>query len=638
MRERSRFLLSSFLVLSFNVHAQDAAQIIPPVVVKKQSKPSLSSGGKITISHEDIYASGMTTLAQVLQDLGNVQLQDLSGNNSQVLLGLRGFGANASSNTLMLINGIPLTNPDLAPPDLHVIPLHDIQAIEITAGSESVLYGDQAVGGVINILTHDQAKEKARLSCATGSYIARNCDLTWQKQINRFNLGFTATANRTDNYREHNHYEQAQLIGKMAYRYATGKLYIDLNLAKENMQYPGALTAAEVRANRRASNNSTDFFRDTSSALSIREVQNINEANRLQIDFARRDMQGNGVLSVPFTQTRTVYYLKPQLKSLIRHITWINGLDIQHDNYHNANSLFGTADNNEQQWGAFTLANVPVNEKTALSLGMRGALQTSHLRSYSNNDNVNRALATTLGATYQYKPEMNFYLRRAGSFRFPKADENSMTATGINNLRTQRGDSYETGLMLNKKDYAFTAGIYQLNLKDEIAFDPTQTATEPFGSNRNLAPTVRRGFNLSGRATLLNRLTFDSQYNYVNARFQHGVNAGNRIPLVSENIIHAGLSHHFLENWSAYYEAIFTGAQYPANDDANVAGKIGGYTIYNFNVRYTWKAFTATLHLNNLTNKAYYFYSVYQSSMVPSESFYPAPERNVMLTLDWLFQ
>ena len=124
-----------------------------------------------------------------------------------------------------------------------------------------------------------------------------------------------------------------------------------------------------------------------------------------------------------------------------------------------------------------------------------------------------------------------------------------------------------------------------MNLRDEIAFDPTQTPQQPFGANRNLAPTVKeRGFTLSEQdRCITSKLSLDGQYNFVAATFQNGSDAGNRIPLVAENIVRAGLNYRIAQDWDLYTEAIHTGNQYADNDDANIAGKIGGYTVYNFN-------------------------------------------------------
>ena len=76
-----------------------------------------------------------------------------ASNGAKTSVDLRGFGAFATSNTLILINGRRLNDVDMAGVDLSTIPLHSIERIEITRGnSGAVLYGDNAIGGVINIV------------------------------------------------------------------------------------------------------------------------------------------------------------------------------------------------------------------------------------------------------------------------------------------------------------------------------------------------------------------------------------------------------------------------------------------------------------------------------------------------------
>ena len=75
-------------------------------------------------------------------------------NGAQTTVDLRGFGATAVSNTLILINGRRVNDIDMQGVDLSTIPRDSIQRIEITKGnSGAVLYGDNAMGGVINIVT-----------------------------------------------------------------------------------------------------------------------------------------------------------------------------------------------------------------------------------------------------------------------------------------------------------------------------------------------------------------------------------------------------------------------------------------------------------------------------------------------------
>src|SRR6201999_309104 len=114
--------------------------------------------------------------------------------------------------------------------------------------------------------------------------------------------------------------------------------------------------------------------------------------------------------------------------------------------------------------------NVPITAKLSVSVGARGAQQINQLQSFSqpNQNSINRALATTLGASYLLRPEAKVYLRRAESFRFPKADEDASAPLGANGLKTQRGAAYESGIEWDVPISLTKIGIYQLNLKDEI--------------------------------------------------------------------------------------------------------------------------------------------------------------------------
>jgi len=611
--------------------------VVPPVFVtaKKLENHTFTHGEKSVITQAEMSQTGVTSLAQALQALGGVQLQDTNGNGNQVALSMRGFGVNASSNTLLMVNGIPITNPDLAPPDLNAIPIQEIELVEVIAGSESVMYGDQAVGGVINVVTRKSTNEKISLSCNAGSYNARACYGAISNHYRELQYGLNVMSSHTDNYRANNDYDQNRLSGAINYAYATGNWGVDYQAANERLGYPGGLTAEQVFSNRRQASNNTNFFRDWNGYVQISNEQKLNDNWRLETDLVRRAMSGQGVLSIPFTQSRMTNFIRPQLKGVVGKALVTGGLDYNNDHYHLA-SLYGLTNDTQKKYGLFGVVNYPLSQRMTLSLGARGAQQNNQLDSGLASSTINRALATTAGFAYQLTSTAKVYLRRAGSFRFPKADEDASTTNNLP-LRPQRGVAYESGMKWLWQQWTNKVALFQLNLRDEITFDPTQTAKQPFGSNRNLSPTTRRGFSLSEQYQATEKLLVSGQYNYVNARFQSGSNAGNRIPLVSEINAHLGLNYHFLPRWNFYSEAMYTGNQYPANDDANIAGKMGGYTVYNMNFRYSLKNFSAILRFNNLLNKYYYFYTVFQPGTPDSEFFYPAPARNMLLTLKYVF-
>lgn len=612
--------------------------IVPPIVVKAPNKSShfMARGPNQMISRTDINRSGSTTFTEILQHLGGVQLQNMAGNNSRVGISMRGFGTNATSNSLLLINGIPMTNPDLAPPDLNAIPLEDIERVEITAGSESVLYGDQAVGGIINVITQDDPIPSTDMSCNAGSYQQRYCALSLRNKKQRSNYAINLSRFSSDNYREHNDNNQNTLFGLINYRHSNGHINLRYKLTDENMLYPGALSAAQVRQNRRQSNNTTDFFHDWNGLVHLEEIQQINPSMEAHLDLAHRQMNGYGTLTSHFTQSRMTDFLKPQLKFVVAQTNFMTGGELQNDSYQ-LNSLYGRTQETQQKFGLFFLMDRQIAPNWQATLGGRAAQMNSDLSSsFNNNDNINRAFATSIGTSKKILNGMEWYLRRAENFRFPKADENAATNTG-SGLRTQRGASYETGFRYDTPSYSYQLDIYQLNLTDEIAYDPLQTAQNPFGSNNNLPPTVRRGFTFSSKYQPYYKLTFGGQYHYVNARFQSGLNSGNRIPLVSENMVQLSADYLLRENTHLYLESLYTGNFYAANDNANLAGKIGGYSLFNLHLNYKFKRFSTALRINNLLNQYYYFYVVTQPGM-PDEFFYPAPTRNFVFTLSYHFE
>src|SRR5438477_1740887 len=107
------------------------------------------------ITADDIAHSPALTVQEIIAQTPGVQLTSLYGgvNGVKTSVDLRGFGAFATSNTLVLINGRRLNDIDMAGVDFSTIPRDSIERIEITRGnSGAVLYGDNAVGGVINIV------------------------------------------------------------------------------------------------------------------------------------------------------------------------------------------------------------------------------------------------------------------------------------------------------------------------------------------------------------------------------------------------------------------------------------------------------------------------------------------------------
>src|SRR5712664_1480853 len=108
--------------------------------------------GVTVITADDIRKSASSNLGDILAQFGLLQIRDLAGTQNPQL-DLRGFGITGDQNTLVLLDGLRLSESELVSAQLSSIPLESIERIEIVRGGGAVLYGGGASGGTINIIT-----------------------------------------------------------------------------------------------------------------------------------------------------------------------------------------------------------------------------------------------------------------------------------------------------------------------------------------------------------------------------------------------------------------------------------------------------------------------------------------------------
>ena len=166
-----------------------------------------------------------------------------SVNGARSTVDMRGFGAAAGSNTLILIDGRRITDLDLTGVDLASIPRDSIERIEISRGNSGVvLYGDGAVGGVINIVTKSAAGSPpaARVEAGFGSFKQRETNASASGSKGPWSASVYGNGVNSDGYRVNNFYRQANGTGDFRYTGPEGSVYLKLSGDNQYIGLPGA--------------------------------------------------------------------------------------------------------------------------------------------------------------------------------------------------------------------------------------------------------------------------------------------------------------------------------------------------------------------------------------------------------------
>lgn len=176
---------------------EDSSKTLDKVVITATKYPTKQSNtGKLVsvVTREQIEKSAGKDLAQVLSEqTGLIVNGSYSNPGKDKSIFFRG----ASSNyTLLLLDGIPLNDPSGTGGtfDIRLIPLEQIERIEILKGSQSTLYGSNAIAGVINIIskkpTSSQLTGSGLLSYGSFNSFKGNANVSRKIKSLEYNLNY----------------------------------------------------------------------------------------------------------------------------------------------------------------------------------------------------------------------------------------------------------------------------------------------------------------------------------------------------------------------------------------------------------------------------------------------------------------
>ena len=173
--------------------SRDAALKLPDVVISANRQVQArndSSAANTVFTRDDIDRLQPTSLTDLLSRVPGVQVVPTGGRGSLPGIYIRGT---KSAQSLVLVDGQRIANTTSGDSGLQYLNVDQIERVEVLRGSRSVIYGSDAIGGVIQVFTRRNAEQglQPRLKLGFGSHQTweRSLGLSGGDQYTRFNLG-----------------------------------------------------------------------------------------------------------------------------------------------------------------------------------------------------------------------------------------------------------------------------------------------------------------------------------------------------------------------------------------------------------------------------------------------------------------
>ena len=601
------------------------------IVTKKHKNKEVKAPNiSVAFSGKNISQSGASSVTGFLQEQSIVQIKNHSNNQNQAMISIHGFGNNASDNTLLQVDGVPMTTFTEGGPNLNSILVQNIQKMIIVPGSYGSLYGNQAVGGVVNVQTHVPGKPEAIIGAGIGNQ--------GQNQVNAFvskrfasHIGISLGGNfsHTDNYQPHNKQDNANFNGKIDYVGNDDLVSLNVMSYRNYFELPGYKVWGSPASTTSDDNSSVDVGK----FIYLTNRYFVTPTFRIDTDL----------VSFHNTNWATFFNAKQTQQSVlwqnkIHFDSWLkSGFSLEQDSFTNDNTHLNSKAKAKTA-AAFTQFTIPIVTNVHLILGTRFAKQwfnteTKTSPSMDTNDHV---FVNEEGLSWQPKPNLSFYVRRDTNYRLINGKEKIWTDDSITTLKTQTGVSLETGLNWHNDLNQFKLGLYELDLDNEIAYNPNVGA---FGSISNLPPTRRIGLDLYELHQVNRHLTLGFQSNLVKPTFRSGAFKGKQIPSVSEINSGVAATVKIPQNWVGTIVENFHSKSYASNDLENAGPQMPSYFMTNFNVQKRWNRLTANLSVDNVFNKKFPRYAEYyppnQFNPSAETRYYPSNGITFLFTLEY---
>jgi len=596
----------------------------------KVSANIFESPSKIqVIDNRQIKNKNGENLSDILQLGGNVFIKSYGGNSSLNTISLNGLGA---ENTLILVDGFKMNSAQNGLVDLNLISKNNIERIEILNNGLSSVYGSEAVGGVVNIVTKNNFNEdlSLNLNAQLGSYNQRKLLFGIGKNLSgvNFNLNFSKESAENN------------------YDYYFGNGNDEVLKQRKNSQYD--ISNYSFNASGFLNKNSQLIFNSFYN-VNFRNIPGI-EAGSESAETNQNDKNWNNLLAYQISfsensnlraqlnfQNNLSNYVTPVSSSFYKNIfiagnsevsfagknnfELTSGCDVS---YSALNSNETEPDINRFQSGVYAASQINLNTNVKFFPSLR--------YDYISDINENN-LSGKFGINIKPFEDYNINLKAAAgnNFAFPTFNELYWKDIGNKNLKPEKSYNFDAGIIFST-DF-FSRNIIELtytfiNAKNKIVWSP---GSNGLWTPDNIGISTSKVFliDVNMQKTLSEKMNVNLDFSFsftsakkMNEDFANDPTFGKQLYYIPEQLAKCNLSINYLNSGINIFYS-FTGKRYTDFENRNylpAADIFEGNIFQNFYFGRT--LLNLKLEANNIFNADYEVISGY-----------PMPLRNYKISL-----
>jgi len=583
------------------------------VTATRESRETWEVPANVTvITAEEVQKPGNESVVDALQDVGGVYVRSISGNPATAEIGMRGFGENSHGRVLVLLDGQRLNRPDMASINWLQVPLSAVERIEVVRGGGSALYGDHAVGGVINIIMRQGQQEPTVDVSAEGGSEGMSA-----VRVNAASaegaLGYSVNTEwlSSDGYRDRTAFTSAGGGAGLNYD-VSGGLNVSLNGSYQSVDYeiPGWLSKAQMEQDPKQALNRNDSAENAyyNAGIGIKMEPSKDQQVDMSVSYGRKDMESDMASWFSFADVVvdtigvTPHYSVDldvagyRNNVLVGVDYYLDALTV--DRYMDADRtlLTTTADVDKETLGAYVRDEFSISRPLVLGVGARVETETADASVETFglstvNDKVRHdESAFDLSLIRTFENQSKVFARASTVYRYPFVDEQvSYIGFGTDqfyaDIEPEKGESFEVGA-----DWKFGnrcrggLTLFLLNMRDEITWNNLTMR------NENLDETRHQGAELSFSCRPADYCQVGGNYTFTDATFTDGMNEGKDIPLVPAHKASVDVRFFFPPELTLDTVARYVGASYLGSDFINAGPKLDGYTTVDIFLRHDSKA------------------------------------------------